>query len=180
MNEETKIREIATYTSKCPICGRDLVIKDYRYNIPYYGDIIISVAKCENCGFRHTDVLTISNGGPRRIIYRVEEPEDSNALLIKSSTCRIEIPELGVTIEPGTYSQGYISTIEGLILDVIEVTEYLCSQEDSPKEKCHEVMKLLEKARNNETSYTVIIDDHLGICDIVNPRKKPIYQKLHA
>ncbi|MGB9817156.1 MAG: ZPR1 zinc finger domain-containing protein [Desulfurococcaceae archaeon] len=179
MIKEEKSEEIATYTSKCPVCSRELTVKDYKYSVPFYGDIIISVAQCNNCGYRHRDVFTLSSGEPRKVIYKVEEPGDDNALLIKSSTCKIEIPEFGASIEPGTYSQGYISTVEGLISDLIEITDYLCNQENAPKEKCQEIKTMLEKARENKVSYTVIIYDHLGICDIVSSHKKPIYEKLN-
>lgn len=180
MVEEKKIEEIATYTSTCPACKGELVVKDYKYIVPYYGDVIITIAKCDKCGFKHRDVLATSGSEPRRVVYRVEEPGDDNALLIKNSTCKIEIPELGVSIEPGAYSRGYITTVEGLILDIIEVANYLCRQEDAPKEKCHEVRDLLEKARTIKTPYTVIIYDYMGVCDIISSRKKPIYEKTDA
>ncbi|MEM0002100.1 MAG: ZPR1 zinc finger domain-containing protein [Desulfurococcaceae archaeon] len=180
MDEEKKIEEIATYISTCPVCKKTFVVKDYKYNVPYYGDVIITVAECENCGYKYRDVLVASGNEPRKVVYRVEEPGDDNALLIKNSTCRIEIPELGVSIEPGAYSQGYITTVEGLILEIIEVADHLCRQENSPREKCNEVKDLLEKARKNETPYTVIIYDNIGVCDIISSRKKPVYEKLNT
>ncbi len=180
MNNEHRenLVELAEYEGKCPICQGKLVIKDYKYTAPLVGDLLISVSKCENCGFKHTDVFLLSTNEPRKVVYRVEEPGDDRALLVKSSTCKIEVPELGVTIEPGIYSQGYITTVEGIILDVISITESLCSSGDAPLDKCNEVLDKLRKAHRNELPYTVILYDYLGVCDIINDKKKPVYEPL--
>ncbi|MEM2524294.1 MAG: ZPR1 zinc finger domain-containing protein [Desulfurococcaceae archaeon] len=171
--------KLAEYTSKCPLCGYELRVLDYKYSIAYYGDVIISTAECPSCGFKHRDVLVLGKSNPRKIVYRVEEPGDENALLVKSSTCKIEIPELGLTVEPGISSQGYITTIEGLILDFIYALNYLCEQEDAPRDKCSELSSLLGKAKNAEVKYTVIVYDSLGVCDIIG-KKEPAYEELNV
>lgn len=179
MCNKEKFEKIAEYTLKCPLCSSELHITDYKHNIPYYGDIVISTAECPSCGFKHRDVLVLGKSGPRRIVYKVEEPGDENALLIKSTTCKIEIPELGLAVEPGISSRGYITTIEGLILDFIDALNYLCEQDDAPRDKCGELSSLLEKARNAVVRYTVVVYDSLGVCDIIG-RKKPVYEKLNV
>lgn len=162
---------------KCPLCGGSAKLLDYKYNIPYYGDILISTFKCSECGFVHRDVFTLSGGSPRKIIYRVEKPGDENALVIRSSFCKIDIPELGLTIEPSAYSQGYITTIEGIIQDFIDILQnLLCKESDVDLNKCRELSVVLEKARNAEIPYTVIIYDYLGTSDIVS--NKTIYEEL--
>jgi zinc finger protein len=173
-----KLVELWEVVSKCPMCGGRLLTRDYRYNAPLVGDLIISVSKCEDCGYRHTDVFTMGSGEPRKVVYRVEVQGDDRALIVKSSTCRIEIPELGVTIEPGSYSQGYITTIEGIILDVKSIAQSICRDEEAPRDKCIEVLSLLEKAHNNEIPYTIVLYDYLGVCNIISDKKKPIYEKL--
>lgn len=150
-------------------------VSDYKLNVPYYGDIVISVAICPSCNFKHNDVFVASSRGPRKVVYRVEKPGDENALVIKSSTCKIEIPELGMTLEAGAYSQGYITTIEGIVESFAHALDYLCQQEHAPRDKCNELSSLLEKAKNAEIEYTVIIHDLLGVCDIVG-KKKPTYE----
>lgn len=171
------MEKLAEYTVKCPHCSSEARVSDYKYSIPYYGEILLSVTECTSCGFKHREILVLSGSNPRKIVYKVEEPGDENALLIKSSTCIVEIPELGLAVEPGAYSQGYITTVEGLILDFIDVLKYLCSEEGAPADKCLELSELLEKARNVEIKYTVVVYDHLGVCDIVG-RKKPTYEEL--
>lgn len=176
-NETGKIEEIASYKMKCPICKEELEVKDYKYNIPYYGDIIITSGKCSNCQYTYRDVMILSGSEPRKIIYRVEDSRDINALVVKSSSCRITIPELNIEIKPGIHSQGYITTIEGVIVDLIDILEYMCSEETN-KENCEKTRIQLEKARNAEIPYTIIIHDYTGVCDIISSYKRPIYEKL--
>lgn len=172
-----EVEKIWEYSSKCPICGDELRISDYKLNIPYYGDIVISVAMCSSCNFKHNNVFATSSRNPRKILFRVEKPGDENALVIKSSTCTIEIPELGLTLEAGAYSQGYITTVEGIVESFAHALDYLCKQEHAPRDKCNELSSLLEKARNAEVKYTIVIHDLLGVCDVVS-EKKPTYEEL--
>lgn len=168
---------IGEYELKCPRCGSIVIARDYIYDIPYYDRVLITIIECGNCGYRYRDVVVLKESYPKRIIYRVEEPGDENALVLKSSICKIEIPELGLTLESGIYSQGYITTVEGLIHDFIDVLRDLCNRGEVSVGKCIETRLTLEKAINMEIKYTVIIHDYLGTCDIVG-NKKPIYEEL--
>lgn len=167
---------ISELNVKCPVCGGTAKLVDYRYRIPYYGDILISVLKCSECGYIHRDVFTLAGKGPRKVVYRVEKPGDENVLVIKSSYCKVEIPELGLSIEPGIHSQGYITTVEGIIMSFIDVLNVLCSEEEAPREKCEEIRTLLEKARNAEIQYTIVMYDYTGSSDIVSGKTK--YEEL--
>ncbi|MEM4717427.1 MAG: ZPR1 zinc finger domain-containing protein [Desulfurococcaceae archaeon] len=177
-NEKEKVVEISSYKLECPICKQELDVKDYKYNIPHYGDILITSGKCRNCQYTLRDVMVLTEREPRKIIYRVEDSRDMNALVVKSSSCIITIPELDVEIKPGLYSQGYITTIEGVIVDLMEILDKMCSEEGVNKENCEKTRILLEKAKKAEISYTIIIHDHMGICDIISSYKKPIYEKI--
>lgn len=173
---ERSPEKISELQVKCPICGGNAKLVDFRYGIPYYGDVLISVLECSECGYVHRDVFTLTGKGPRKIVYRVEKPGDENALVIKSSYCTLEIPELGLKVEPGAYSQGYITTVEGVILNFIDVLEMLCGEGDVPREKCAEVRTLLEKARNVEIQYTIILFDYIGASDVISEKTK--YEEL--
>ena len=174
--EERRPVELFKSDAKCPNCGSDAKLVVYKYSIPYYGDIGISVLECGRCGHVHRDVFTLRGGAPRKIVYRVEKPGDENALVIRSSHCRIEIPELGLAVEPGIYSQGYITTVEGIIQDFIDALESICSSDEAPRDKCEELRALLEKAKNAEVKYTVILYDYLGSSDVLS--SKTTYEEL--
>ncbi|MEM0377773.1 MAG: ZPR1 zinc finger domain-containing protein [Thermosphaera sp.] len=173
MNEPVKINE---QDEACPICKQKARSEEYVYNIPYYGDILISVTTCSYCGFKNRDVKTMSSDRPKRIIYKVEKPGDEKALLIRAGGSRIIIPELNLEISPGPFSQGFITTVEGLIMDFIEKSEFLCESYLEKPEECERVRELLSKAKDGLVSYTVIIDDYSGKSDIVSERT--IYEDI--
>jgi len=168
--------KLGEYTGKCPVCGGEMVFTEYVHRIPYYETILITTGECRSCGFKYRDVGLVEQKEPRRIIYRVERPGDERALLIRSSGSRVLIPEFNLSIEPGPFSQGFITTIEGLIEDFIEKTEYLCSDEREKEAECRVLLEELNKAKNGLVKYTVIIEDEKGLSDI--PSEKTIYEKL--
>lgn len=172
----TPLEKVFEIQVKCPLCGNNAKLEDYRYNVPYYNDILISILKCSACGYVFRDVFVLSGKGPRKITYRVEKPGDENAIVVRSAYAKIEIPELGLVVEPGTLSQGYMTTVEGIILDFIDVLESLCKGGEVQPEKCEEVRKQLEKARNGEIQFTVIIYDYFGASDIIS--EKTVYEAL--
>ncbi len=166
------VKKILEYTIKCPICGSEMKIEEHLYNMPLVGNVIISSGRCPVCGYKWSDVRLAESKGPRKIIYVVEKPGDENALIIRASTASIKIPELGVEIKPGPAALGYITTIEGLILDILEKTEFLCSEKDAPIKECMEKLELLRKARDGGIKYTIIIIDPEGVSAILSDKAR--------
>lgn len=145
---------------KCPACGSEkLEVSAYVYEVPYFGKIMIEVWKCRDCGYKKSDVSTLEHEGEVKIVFPVRRAEDLNALVVKSSTASIEIPELGVEIFPGPAAQGYITTVEGLLERILESTPSECFKEDS---HCNEFVKKVEKAMKGEAIFTVILTDPYG------------------
>jgi len=169
MNEPVKVAE---YEVACPVCGQKASVEDYIHNIPYYGDILISVLTCNKCGFRKRDVGALSIGDPRKIIYRVEKPGDERALLIRAGGSRVLIPEFNIEISPGPFSQGFITTIEGLIMDLIEKTSFLCGSGKANESECGRMLELLNKAKDGLVQYTIIIEDYPGKSDIISNKTR--------
>lgn len=173
MSEPIKISE---HEDECPICKQKARSEEYVYNIPYYGDILISVINCRYCGFRNRDVRVLSRSSPRRIIYKVEKPGDEKALLIRAGGSRVIIPELNLEISPGPFSQGFITTVEGLIMDFIEKSEFLCESYLTKPVECDRLRELLNKAKDGLINYTVVIEDPNGTSDVVSD--KTVYEEL--
>ncbi|WP_448579664.1 ZPR1 zinc finger domain-containing protein [Thermosphaera sp.] len=164
--------KIAEHESKCPVCGQKAMVEDYIHNIPYYGDISISVLTCNKCGFRKRDVSVLSVSDPRKIIYKVEKPGDERALLIRAGGSKVLIPEFNIEISPGPFSQGFITTIEGLIMDLIEKTTFLCEAKEGKDGECERMLDLLNKAKDGLIQYTVVIEDYPGRSDIVSSKTR--------
>ena len=168
------LEKILEYEIECPTCRMRMMIEEYLYEMPLVGKVLIASGTCNYCGYRFSDVRLAEPREPRKIVYNVEKPGDENALVIRASTASIKIPELGVEITPGPASRGYITTIEGIILDVIEKTKFLCSSPDAPKKTCDEKIKELEDARNVAKPFTIIIIDPEGVSAIISDRVKII------
>lgn len=166
------VEKILEYAIKCPVCGAEMKIEEHLYDMPLVGKVIISSGRCPNCGYKWSDVRLAESKGPRKIVYTVEEPGDENALLIRASTASIVIPELGVEIKPGPAALGFITTIEGLIMDIIEKAEFLCSEPDAPERECIEKLEQLRKARDAAVKYTVIIIDPEGVSAIISEKAR--------
>lgn len=160
------LEKILEYDFKCPVCNSFFKVTDYLYEIPYYGKIIISSGLCQKCGYKWRDVKLAEAQGSIKITYRVESIDDLNTLVIKSSTSIIKIPELSIDIIPGFSSEGYITTVEGILLDIYEKTKLLCSGENTPT--CINKLGLLKKALNGELKFTIEIIDPMGVSKIVS------------
>ncbi len=169
---EKKPKKILEYTIECPICGHNFKVEEFLYDMPLVGKIIISSGKCGNCGYRWNDVRLAEVKGPRKIVVEVRDPNDVNALVVRSSTASIVIPELGVEITPGPASLGYITTIEGVLLDVLDKVNFLCEEGEASPETCAEKKKMIEKARNGEIPFTFILIDPEGASTIVSDKAR--------
>lgn len=161
--------KILEYDMKCPVCGAMFKVSDYLYEAPLFGQIIISSGVCQNCGYKWSDERVASSNKPLRIIYRVDNIEDMNAIVIRSPVAIVKIPELGLELKPSYYSQGYITTVEGLIQDFHDKLLFLCSNDAGGRE-CSEKISMLEKALRVEYSYTVVIEDLSGVSKILSSK----------
>jgi len=149
----------------CPVCGRkSLEIREIPYDVPGFGKTLIITMYCPSCGLRHRDVLCLEFGEPKRYEFVVERPEDLKVRVIRSSSATIRIPELGVLIEPGPASEGFISNIEGILDRVEGVVAMMGRFAETPEEKARasEALAKIWDAREGRLRFTLIIDDPLG------------------
>ncbi len=170
------LRKVLEYEFECPMCGSISKCSEYLYNIPIVGEVILTSCKCSECGFKHIDVRLIEVGEPRKVVLKVSELEDLNSLVIRSSTASIAIPELGVEVTPGPASMGYITTVEGILLDVLDKTRFICESAHPKPMDCDHRMELMEKASRGEVPVTLILVDPEGVSAIVN--KKVLFEHL--
>ncbi|MDI9619837.1 MAG: ZPR1 zinc finger domain-containing protein [Candidatus Nezhaarchaeota archaeon] len=160
-------RESKEHVVCCPLCGekRLLVIEAY-YELPNLNTVYLFSALCHGCGFKHNDIMEVTpHQEPSRFTVRVERAEDLNHLVVRSSHASVKIPEFGVTITPGPYAEGIITTIEGFLHRIKEIAEFLLSSEDDKrkKERCAHVLKKLASAIEGKEAFTFIIEDPSGL-----------------
>jgi len=168
---DTTTRKIREETIKCPVCGRPtLHITDYLYEAPYVGKLVITTAKCASCGYSFRDVRLFEARRPGKIVFRIEKPEDVNVLVVRSASASVLIPELGLTMTPGPASEGFITTVEGLLERFLEALRVACEDEQADQEKCRELREKIEAAKEGKTGFTIVIVDPEGVSAIASPR----------
>ncbi|RZN38062.1 MAG: ZPR1 zinc finger domain-containing protein, partial [Methanophagales archaeon ANME-1-THS] len=102
--------------------------------------------------------------------------EDLNALVVRSSSGSIEIPELGVSIEPKR-GEAFITTVEG-VLERVEDVVHLLSRDETGKERADEVLKRIAQIKSGEAGMTLIIDDPTGNSAIISEKVKTMIEDI--
>jgi len=154
----------------CPICGAESEVQFLPTEIPYFGEIMIFTAVCSSCGYRSTDVMVLSEERRKRCELVISSVEDLNALVVRSTSGTIEIPELGVRIEPKR-GEAFISTVEGVLRRVENVVRML-SRDSARKKRATDVLKRIDEIKSGEASMTLIIDDPTGNSTIISDKVK--------
>ncbi len=150
----------------CPVCGKNtLKLREYLYEVPYFGRILLSSGVCSNCGYRYRDVRLAEVTRPKKIVVRVEGERQLRYLLVKSAYAYLAIPEKGYEMIPGPASTGFISTVEGVLHRFMEALEVACS--DRWDESCREHKEWLERAIEGLERFTLVICDYEGASKVV-------------
>jgi len=159
---------------KCPVCGNNsLRVVLVENEIPYFGKVVISSSVCEICGYKLNDVFSVETREPLEYKLFVENEEDLMIRVVKSSSATIVIPDLGLKIEPGPLSQGYVSNVEGVLRRIEDVFRgQVTVLEGKKKEKMKTLLKKLEKMIAGKEKFVLIIKDPLGNSAIISQKVK--------
>ncbi|KAI4200378.1 MAG: hypothetical protein LQ346_002388 [Caloplaca aetnensis] len=175
--EDVDILAGQTYSlpTPCPGCTRSAHLNLQLLNIPYFKEVIVSAVMCTECNYRSSDVKT---GGEvpakgKKIFLQVREQEDLRRDILKSESCCVTIPEVGVEVQPGTMG-GRFTTVEGLltqIRDDLKSTLFDVDDEEGKggdsmtaekKDGWDKFFKMIEKAIKGDMEYTILLEDPLA------------------
>jgi zinc finger protein len=163
--------ETAEIVSVCPLCGEVLAFRFSTDVIPFFGEIMLVSASC-SCGFKYADTISLNEREAAR--YEMEfDITDFATRVIRSSSATVHIPELGVTIEPASASEAFISNVEGVLCRVEEVITMATkwSSNDPIKfELGNRLLEMIDTVRRGESKMTLIIEDPFGNSAIVSPQ----------
>ncbi len=154
----------------CPLCGKKTFnIKEYIYNTPGFGNILITVGICTSCGYKFRDVKLAEPGKPKQIIVRVESEKELRYMVLKPAYAAVIIPEQDLEMLPGPASQGFISTVEGVLYRFEEAVKIACSNIESSEQrkKCEELESWIRRAIDGLERFTLIICDYEGAGKVV-------------
>jgi len=153
----------------CPTCNTEIEYLYTTENIPYFSDILIISAICPSCGYRFVDTQLLKHGEPVRYVFRTATQKDLSVRVVRSMTASIEIPELGVRIDPGPTCQGFVSNIEG-VLDRIEhaVRSAIIDGDAEERENARLLLEKIACVKCGELPVTFILEDPHGNSAIIS------------
>ncbi len=134
-NKEDSIKEESlAFPTNCYCCQAPGEMHTCLCTIPYLKEIIISCFKCDQCGYKTTEVKGgggISEKGAK-ITLTVKNQEDLNRDVFKSETSKIVIPEIGFETSDGSMGSMY-TTVEGVIENYVKILRTRRSQQGTQK-----------------------------------------------
>lgn len=149
----------------CPVCHTkgSLKLETKTEKIPYFGEIMESMVKCEECGFKHSDIICLETKEPVKYTLKIDKNK-MNIRVVKSQSATITIPELGLKVEPGPQSQGYVSNVEGILERFKKAVKTALSwaEDETTKSNAIKILKDLEDIKSEDNVATLIIEDPFG------------------
>lgn len=140
-------------------------------NIPYFDEVISTTITCDTCSYRFNDILITSQKKPIEYKFIISKVEDLNIRVIRSSTATIDIPELGIKIEPTTMAEAFVSNIEGVLVRVEGAIEQASRFTDDSykKKRAKKLIQQIDQLKKGEGKATIIIKDPMGNSGILSP-----------
>lgn len=148
---------------ECPVCGSELSLMTDTYYTPHFGELFLSSASCE-CGFKYSDSFSLDTSEPVR--YKVEIREDNlSTKVIRSTSGTVRIPEIGIDLEPGPASYGFITNLEGVLHkmeNVVQMARGWNSDNTKKVEKCDWILDQINDTIDGNLKLTLVLEDPLG------------------
>ena len=171
MNEE----EINEMIIQCPVCGIEGVAKSVmkELEIPHFGKVLETTILCPSCGFKHSDVIALEQNDPAKYILEINK-NNLSIRVVRSQSATISIPEIGVKVEPGPKSEGYVTNVEGVLTrfeSAVKKALNLFEDEESQINAKNTLKNIQELKKGNGTA-TLIMLDPFGQSNIVSENAK--------
>lgn len=156
---------------KCPVCHVEGVAKSImkEIEIPHFGKVLETTIKCPKCGFKHSDVISLEQNDPAKYILEINK-KNLSVRVVRSQSATVSIPEIGVKVEPGSKSDGYVTNVEGILTlfeDAVKKALNLFDDENSQKNAKKTLYEIQELIKGNKKA-TLIIQDPFGQSNIVS------------
>lgn len=167
MNDET-INEMII---KCPACAKEGVAKSImkEIEIPHFGKVMETTIQCPACGFKHSDIIALEQNDPAKYVLEINK-NTLSVRVVRSQSATVMIPEIGVKVEPGPKSEGYVTNVEGVLTrfeSAVKKALNLFDDEESQRNGKKTLNEILELKKGNGTA-TLIILDPFGQSNVVS------------
>jgi zinc finger protein len=169
MNE----KQLTEMIIKCPACGIEGKAKSImkELEIPHFGKVLETSIQCPECGFKHNDIIALEQNDPAKYILEINK-NTLTVRVVRSQSATVSIPEVGIKVEPGPKSEGYVTNVEGMLNrfeDAVKKALQLFDDEESQKNGKNTLDHIQELKNGNKTA-TLIIQDPFGQSNIVSDK----------
>lgn len=169
MNED----ELTEMIIKCPACFTEGKAKSImkELEIPHFGNVLETSIQCPVCGFKHNDIIALEQNDPAKYVLEINK-NNLSIRVVRSQSATVIIPEVGVKVEPGPKSEGYVTNVEGMLTrfeDAVIKALNLFDDEESQANAKKTLAEIQELKKGNGTA-TLIILDPFGQSNIVSEK----------
>ena len=139
-------------------------------DIPYFGDALQTTVLCGACGFRHADVILTKQGTPTRHTFRVRNPRDLSARVVRSSSSTVRVPEIQAVMEPGPLSEAFISSAEGVLRRFQDILAFLerNASTKSRRSAARATLDRIARMIDGIEPFTLVVEDPFGASGILH------------
>lgn len=159
----------------CPVCGgkNTATYTTQTHELAYFGEIVESTIQCEKCGFRHNDILATEQKDPAKHSLIISK-KNLDSRVVRSQSATVSLPKIGIKVEPGPKSEGYISNVEGVLIRFKEATERALNMftDAASQENGKKVLENINKVLDGEMETLLLIEDPFGQSKIMDVRAK--------
>ena len=170
----------STVEQPCPICFSDkgLTMIAHTSEIPYFGEHTQLTILCPSCGWRHTDFIPAEGKKPGAWSLDIDNANMLTVRIIRSSSCTVKIEDLGLEVEPGGATTGYVSNIEGVLNRFEDAIQLMYRQSKSTNEidiieKCEKLMEKIRFVKNGDLCVNITLLDPMGHSQILHEKAIP-------
>nr|XP_060643003.1 zinc finger protein ZPR1 isoform X2 [Anolis sagrei ordinatus] len=160
--------EVLQFNTNCPECNAPATTNMKLVQIPHFKEVIIMATNCDACGHRTNEVKSGGAIEPlgSKITLRLTDISDLTRDVLKSETCRVEIPELEFELGMGALG-GKFTTLEGLLKDIqalVERNPFTLGDSSNPDrtEKLHAFGRKLQQILDGQLKVHLVLDDPAG------------------
>jgi len=165
----------STVEQPCPICFSEegLTMIAHTSEIPYFGEHTQLTILCPSCGWKHTDFIPAEGKKPGAWSLEIEGSKMLSVRIIRSSSCTIRIEKLGLEVDPGGATTGYVSNVEGVLNRFEGAIQLMYRQSISLHEqdiidKCESLLEKINLVKSGEMAVEIILLDPMGHSQILH------------
>lgn len=159
----------------CPVCGgkNTAISITQTHEVAYFGEVIESLVQCDKCGFRHSDVMSVEQKDPAKHSLHITK-DSLSSRVVRSQTSTVSLPEIGIKVEPGPKSEGYVSNVEGVLVRFKAATERALKMFTDPESQKNGkyVLENIQKILDGELETLLLIEDPFGQSKIMDLKAK--------